>query len=378
MSFSAECPFCNTLLRNVPGQYAGQSMKCPRCRSYFTLSPLLGPPGRNKAIAAVETAPALAGAGQAQADAPPVADIDLQAAENPVPDPPIQEAVADEVVSPAAEPIAPAVSRPKKSVNYAAVLSFLFGSLAILALSLPFAGGSIMPLSSMGVLCGVLGFFWAAWRPVGVRLASLGLAVSVPALLIGSFWQAGPQAAPKLVSLPATSPPLVVHLAQRTGRTLVPREGDWADASKDAAQQGDVRVRVTTAEIRRLELSNPKRPRLSPEKWLVVRLRVSNAGTSRIIDYTGWGVLRPDTEATARLTDPQGKAYQPRFLGANAKLLGQVQQAAFAPGKWVEDALVFEAPPADVKFVRLELPCNACGGTGILNLEIPRRMIAFR
>ena len=73
-----------------------------------------------------------------------------------------------------------------------------------------------------------------------------------------------------------------------------------------------------------------------------------------------------------------GKAYRPRSFAAAVKIPGQTQQAAFAPGKWVEDVLVFDVPPADFKFVRLELPCATCGGTGSLNLEIPRRMITFR
>src|SRR5262245_42407428 len=130
-------------------------MKCPRCRSYFTLSPLIGPPGRNRAIVVAEPAPVLATARQAEAAAPPATEVDLQAAEDPVSDESVPEAGSDEVVDSAIEQSALPVSRPKKPVNQFGVASFLFGSLAILALSFPFASGWIVPLSSLGVLCGV-------------------------------------------------------------------------------------------------------------------------------------------------------------------------------------------------------------------------------
>ena len=366
MSFAAECPFCQILLQNVPRQYAGRSMKCPRCRSYFTLSPLLGPPQRKMVVDAAAVAPLPSVVGTA-GDDPPAA---------------MAEEIPDEFPDGAAAAIvdkaAPPSTRPKRPVNVPGALSFFCGSLALLALSVPWADGWVVPLSGLGAVLGVVALLWAAWKPCGKRLTALGLGVSLPALLVSSLWPVGHPVPPKVAAAPAASPPLVVHMGQRTGRALVPREGEWADASKDVAQQGDVRVRVQSAEVKRVELGQAKGPRQTSEKYLLIRLRLSNAGTVRIIDYTGWGVTTPEPDTAARLTDSQGKAYRPRVFAPAQKVSGQVRQAAFAPGKWVEDLLVFEAPPLDIKFVHLELPCAACGGKGSLNLEIPRRMIQLR
>lgn len=364
MSFSAECPFCQILLQNVPRHYAGRSMECPRCRSYFTLSPLLGRP-RPKPVEAAATVPVAATA--AAIDEPSPGAVEAHS----------ETGTAEAAADTADAPPVPAAPR-KRPANFPAVLSFLCGSLALFALSAPFAVRAVVPLASVGVAVGLLGGAWAVWTAAGARLAALGLGVSLPTLVAGLLLPAPVAAPAREAPAPGDSPPLVVHLGQRTGRALVPREGDWADASKDAAQQGDLRVRVQSADVKRVELGQAKGPPLTKEKYLVIRLRLSNAGTNRIIDYTGWGVTGPEPDAAARLTDSQGKAYRPRLFPDSLKVSGQVRQAAFAPGKWVDDLLVFEAPPADTKFVRLELPCAALGGKGMINLEIPRRMIKLR
>lgn len=44
--------------------------------------------------------------------------------------------------------------------------------------------------------------------------------------------------------------------------------------------------------------------------------------------------------------------------------------------KSVSDVLVFETPIDTVEYLRLELPAQNFGGTGMLRLEIPKQMIA--
>src|SRR5207245_1062644 len=71
---------------------------------------------------------------------------------------------------------------------------------------------------------------------------------------------------------------------------------DWVDAGKNAVQQGDVRVRLISITVGPIDFqqtsgpagspkgsaSNPaqKRPR---EKYLVIKLRISNAGAGQLI-----------------------------------------------------------------------------------------------
>jgi len=50
---------------------------------------------------------------------------------------------------------------------------------------------------------------------------------------------------------------------------------------------------------------------------------------------------------------------------------GHVRTASLAPGKYVEDVLVFEPPAADVQSLRLELPAEACGRSGVFRFQIP-------
>jgi hypothetical protein len=54
-----------------------------------------------------------------------------------------------------------------------------------------------------------------------------------------------------------------------------------------------------------------------------------------------------------------------------------VPRASLPTAKSVDDVLVFEAPPASINYLRLELPCAAFGAKGKLRLEIPRSMITF-
>src|SRR5207245_5176475 len=100
----------------------------------------------------------------------PAAEVEPPAVAEPLPPDANHEKVAGEA-APATLP----APRRNRAVNYLAVLSFLFGSLPVLALSVPPPGDWIMPLAGLGVRFGAGGLLRSAWKPGGRRLNTLGL-----------------------------------------------------------------------------------------------------------------------------------------------------------------------------------------------------------
>jgi hypothetical protein len=161
-------------------------------------------------------------------------------------------------------------------------------------------------------------------------------------------------------------------------RHVVPKESEWVDASKDAIQQGGVRVRIAGVAVKQVELKDANSHRRSGERSLILRFRLSNAGADRLIKYQSWGPsARADESREPKLTDDRGRQYRRRNTAPGWSVVGQVPAASLPLAKWVDDVLVFEPPPANVQYLRLELPCAAFGASGTLQLEIPRAMIAF-
>src|SRR5262245_251495 len=143
---------------------------------------------------------------------------------------------------------------------------------------------------------------------------------------------------------------------------------EWVDASRAAIQQDQVGVQVTSATLGPIEtFTAPRKKTITPEKYLVVRIRVQRvAGKLR---------LKADKEdepdpvferPRAILTDEGGKAFKPATIGIETDT-GPLRGPA-------EEAFVFEAPPASAK-LRLEIPATPWGGTGSFKFALPSTMI---
>ena len=93
------------------------------------------------------------------------------------------------------------------------------------------------------------------------------------------------------------------------------------------------------------------------------------------MDYEGWSFPDP-TGAAAEpvLIDSSDIKYKRVTFGAGVLADGQVIAETIHPAKWVNDVLVFEAPPDKVTFVRIELPAANLGAEGKVQLRIPRAM----
>jgi hypothetical protein len=259
----------------------------------------------------------------------------------------------------------------------AGLLSFFVGSLAVLFATLPVLQTLLVPLSGLGLVLGLWGL--ATYRPQRGRriLPLLGTAVSLLGLGyagVNFVLSGGPRT---LSAAPAqTSPRAVVGMGPRAGDAPTPTgETDWVDASREALQMGDVRVRITSVTVGPVEFKSEKQRRFSRERCLAIRFRVRNVGVERRFEYTSWA--EPSEPPAATLRDAQGKVYRIRSFGPDV-VLGHTAKGLVTPGKFVEDVLVFDPPARDVEFLRLELAATACGGKGKLLLQIPGSMIRPR
>jgi hypothetical protein len=76
------------------------------------------------------------------------------------------------------------------------------------------------------------------------------------------------------------------------------------------------------------------------------------------------------------LKDDHGRTYKLQTFGHDVEIPGHISRATLAPGKAIEDVLVYPAPEAGVQVLRLELPGLAFGATGVVRFEIPLKMLA--
>ena len=141
-----------------------------------------------------------------------------------------------------------------------------------------------------------------------------------------------------------------------------------ADDVKVDRKDGDVAKSRSTALL-------PTGKKTAKEKNLLITVRMSNLGLARSIAYTSWGDAGP---AAATLNDNRGRGYKLQAFGHDVEVVGHASRATLAPGKFIEDVLVYPPPVADADLLRLELPGAALGLPGMFRFEIPRKMITFK
>ncbi len=132
------------------------------------------------------------------------------------------------------------------------------------------------------------------------------------------------------------------------GDAVVP---EWADASREAVQQGNVRVRIS-------ELSTEAR-------IFRIKLLVENVGDKAEVSFTGW-VSRPAKDAP-RLMTRYGKSFSSVPTAPPTSTTLRPQQSLIA-------LLSFEVPSDVIESLHLELPASPFGGRGVLRLEIPKAL----
>jgi hypothetical protein len=349
MAFVAECMYCRLILRGVPDHHLGSSFECPRCHNCFTLVPTTNP--------LAETIPA------------------SELAPKPARVPP-REKVAEAAAAPAAERPA----RRPHSPAFASYASFVLGSFAFFAAGVLHAGLLTLALGLAGIILGVLGLVRTRAKRDRPLLPALGSALSLAAVLVAvvlpdwlglrPLWG---EPTPVVRGGPASLPLSGKEVFRR------PAEGGTlrVDASQDALHYDDVRLRVRWVVVGPASFEPVLGKSPPRERCLVIGLRITNAGITRNLHYSGWG-SGSGVEEGPVLRDSQGKSYRVKTFPFGWVVKGRVLTASIPPGKSLDDVVVFEATPETVDSLSLELPGTPVGVEGKLKLEIPKQMIAFR
>ena len=302
------------------------------------------------------------------------------------------------------------VERPRYGGNSLAIASIILAVLAFLFCWIPLVGLISIPVAALGVLLGGLGIIIALFRGgAGAGFSIAGLLLSVFAIIITFSMTkavaesvasvsttlneaASERSATNQTIVPSESPAAgalttneTADAGARNGVAATPREPavnsrqkpepQWANA-RDAVQQGDVRVKVTSVKVDFAEVESFRDASKSEDKLLLIGLHVDNLSDAKKLNFRGFAGSQFDFSGDSRpmLEDNLGNVYKRINFGVD-RIIGQVQSESVYPGKSVDDLLVFEVPVDKAKSLRLELPASAFGGEGKLRIEIPAEMI---
>lgn len=154
-----------------------------------------------------------------------------------------------------------------------------------------------------------------------------------------------------------------------------PKEGEWVDASRQPGRLGDALVRLAGARVDAVGLKLRDAKVGDTREYLLLQIEVENTSREAMLRYSGWGGTRVKPgEEVPTLADEKGNFYRRILL---EDLQGQVTNLELlAPGKKVEDLLVFEVPAEKATTLNLELPGSYLAGKGVLKLRIPMHMVA--
>jgi len=277
---------------------------------------------------------------------------------------------------------------PKRGpVSRFALTALLTGSVALICASISFLKIPAIILGGIGLIVGILGLLAAQGK--GKLWSIVGLSANLVAISLGAialFHRADDPSENRITHVPLRNP-----MTPASSRENADGETDWVDAGTNAAQQADVRVRLISVVVGPVDFkeapgnagpkgASPKTAsKRQREKFLIVKLRISNAGAGRLIEYAGWNHPSPNPEAgLVSLRDAGGKEYSLKVFPPGKEVVGQVSRASIPPTKWADDVLVFEAPTGRVDSLRLELPGGIVGNKSHFRLQIPGRMIATR
>lgn len=392
-----QCPTCGAVLRSLAtAKGAGSAyrlrlkMECPGCASVLKLTvqpPHSRRPDATEPCESETTASELAAYERNSSDpfadapvktaaaalSPPTFASAASAAEETGTDPPPP---GTRVPSPARPPVQHVAPTPYSGPAPERWRGLVPLGLGVVALALlPISGLSVLALAcgGLGLLLGGRSVFRALGTEGGIGLPLAGSAVSVGALLavVVGMTSASNDPDPRPLLVPGPGQ----YDGPSKGQPMPIDPSEWVDASKNAVQQGNARVRLTYA-FTGSAGSGEGKP--GKTKALTIGIRIEHIGVKRTLRYGSWAEMRAEAGKPAvGLTDDKGQPYLLRVRAPGSETEGQVHAASLGPREYACDTLVFEAPPAHIAFLHLELPAEAVGGTGAFRLLLPRAMIVY-
>jgi hypothetical protein len=372
------------LIKAVPDEQEGERMDCPRCGKEFTVVGRAssskdkkgGSSAQTKSLKAQPYPPrrSLDATRKGEKEAEAIAKKEDSRRE------PVRAAVQRRSEPEEAEE----EERSNSSIPWFVILgvvAFLVGSVGLALASFSGMEPVAVGVTLLGLVLAGIGFFVAYRQETGTLYPVLGIAVCLPALFWSLYCYSQMPKPEKPKSAAELAKKTTVPLNQRNAalsdeKPTTAQEDEFLDITRQAEQQGDLRVAVSGVSIAKAPLEGPPGKKPPIEKYLIVNLRLSNVGVERKYDYSGWGQWGGENSATLR--DTKGKTFKLKRFEATWEIKGQVRTTAVFPGKTIDDILVFEAPPVKdlPSRLRLELPAPAVGGVGKFQFEISAKSIS--
>ena len=383
MPLTAECPWCAILIKDVPEEQDGEKMDCPRCGKNFRVA------GRASSSAGKKGGSSKAGASapaKGLKSNPYPTRKELEAAKAAAKAKAEEE---NELEEAPVKPVRAKRSEPEDDEEESSssgsgipwfvisgIVAFLLGSVGTALASIPGLELIAVGLTLVGIVLGAVGFLVAFKQDTGTLYPLLGVVVCLPALLWSGYCYTQVPKPEKPRSAAELKKKTIISLDSHSGEApTTAQEGETVDSSKEAQQQGDLRIAVTAVCIATAPFIPVPVKKPPIDKFLIVQVRLANVGVERKYDYSGWGQWGSENAATLR--DTKGKVFKLKRFEATWDVKGQQRSTSVFPGKSVDDILIFEAPPLKEipSRLRLELPAAACGNEGKFIFEIPGKTI---
>lgn len=150
----------------------------------------------------------------------------------------------------------------------------------------------------------------------------------------------------------------------------------WATAGMTTEDEA-IRVEVESVAIGKVTLKDFQGEATSKDELLQIKVRITNRRDAKKVDYKSWSAAGGGFLHAASLRDDLDNSYKRISFGFGDTIIGQLRTESIYPFKSVTDLLVFEVPIGRAKFLKLELPARAYGGSDddALKLKIPMRSI---
>jgi len=186
------------------------------------------------------------------------------------------------------------------------------------------------------------------------------------------------------VPLPNTAPKSGEEDGAKAPPTKAPVENqdrDYIDASKRAAQQGEVRVSVVEVQVGKVKLVDFGGTGESKDDLLQIGLLVENLSKTKIVRFNRW--QRGGFDRVVELRDDFGNSYTNRVSGLfSSRVVEKEKEVGISndlyPEKQVDDLLVFNPPVQGISYFLLTLEAKNFEGDGTLKFHIPLSMIGQR
>lgn len=365
MPFIAACSYCPHKLQ-VPDQAVGACICCPKCGNYFTVAPLASLPAKNP-----RHMPASAPAAPPAPEQPwwvasppqPASAPEPPAPPLPLSPPPAVHSSLPKLHFPQPLPPPPPSTELPGWINVWGVFAFCFAALALLLAAFSLPRSLSLSLAGIGLLLGIIGAVLPRqeWKAKDALWLALAGGICALLLLVGLLkpgWINDRWIMDFEVPQPDYNKQFVVpRQGNAEGKEL--SSGERVDAATHAIRQGDILIRIESAEVKRL--TGDDLP------VLLLTLHIQNIGQLHIIDYHGQG----NGPYAAIVRDSRGKELPRRDLKLQAKSLKQIQAASLLPNHDIKDVVAVEAPWNGTSHVDVDLPAAAWGREGACQFTIP-------